>query len=313
MTLEDIAARPTETIDDSPLYRLRTGLHILPHGDDEVFVRDGSRSAFSKIVRDSARRRLLSRVVQSATEPISAPLLAERWDEDDDALSDIVAQLADSGVLVTADTTVTGLSVLLLGTGTLADVLTTLAEGDDRVAITRYADLPALQEALDADDPAGEPALERIIAIASDALDPPLCLDTNALALEYRIPAVYSHVDGPEAVVGPLVIPGETACYLCHDLQDEGARHLRDEYIIYKDHLSRGAPGPGADPAVAALAAAWLRLALAKHDRNERGFLDQRVVRVETSRMEVMTHRVLTIPRCPACATSRAELEHTFL
>ncbi|WP_300266529.1 TOMM precursor leader peptide-binding protein [Microbacterium sp.] len=312
MTLEDTAARPTETISDAALYRLRTGLHILPHGDDEVFVRDGSRSAFSKIVRDSGRRRLLSRVVQSATEPISAPLLAERWNEDDDALSDIVAQLADSGVLVAADTSVTGVSVLLLGTGVLADTLVTLAEGDDRIDITRYADLPALQQALDADDTDASDR-EQIIVVAGDALDPPLSLDTNALALEYRIPAVYAHVDGPEAVVGPLVIPGETACYLCHDLQDEGARHLRDEYIIYKDHLSRGASGPGADPAVAALAAAWVRLALAKHDRDERGFLDQRIVRVETSRMEVMTHRVLTIPRCPACATSRAELEHTFL
>ena len=310
MTLEDIAARPTETIDDAPQYRLRTGLHILPHGDDEVFVRDGSRSAFSKIVRDSGRRRLLSRVVQAATEPVSAPQLAERWDEDGEALSDIVAQLADSGVLVAADAKAASVSVLLLGSGTLADTLTGLADSDDRITVTRHADLPALQEALDSDDPTGD---AQIIAVVGDALDPALCLDANALALEYRIPAVYAHVDGPEAIVGPLVIPGETACYLCHDLQDEGARHLRDEYIIYKDSLSRGIPGPGADPAVAALAAAWLRLALAKHDRAERGFLDQRIMRVETSRMEVMTHRVLTIPRCPACATSRAELEHTFL
>lgn len=311
MTLEDTIARPTDELAEPPTHRLRTGLYILPHGDDEVFVRDGSRSAFSKIVRDSGRRRLLSRVVQSATEPISAQGLAVTWQQDPEALEDIVTQLADAGVLVALENTSPLVRVALIGEGGLADTLTALARDDDRLVVTRYDDLDALRAGFGTDD---EPGVEAgVIAAVGDVLDPALCLDLNALTLEYGVPAVYAHVDGTEAVIGPFVIPGETACYLCHDLQDEGARHLRDEYIVYKDSLRRGVPGPGADPAVAALAASWLRLALAKHSLGERGFLDQRLLRVETSRMEVMTHKVLTIPRCPACSTSRPELEHTFV
>lgn len=311
MTLEDTIAPEKDVLSAQPTHRLRTGLYILPHGDDEVFVRDGSRSAFSKIVRDSGRRRLLARVVQSATQPISAQGLAESWHEDDASLHDIVSQLAEAGVLVALDESPSRVGVALIGEGGLADTLTALAGDDDRLDVTRYDDLDALRAGFGTDE---EPGVEAgVIAVVGDVLDPALCLDLNALALEYRVPAVYAHVDGTEAVIGPFVIPGETACYLCHDLQDEGARHLRDEYIVYKDSLRRGVPGPGADPGVSALAASWLRLALVKHDLSERGFLDQRLLRVETSRMEVMTHKVLTIPRCPACSTSRPELEHTFV
>lgn len=313
MTLEDI---PTRVVDasctDAATHRLKTGLYILPHGDDEVFVRDGSRAAFSKIVKDPKRRRLLSRVVQAATDPICIGSLAEAWTEDPDALSEIVDQLTDAGVLVPIETQTQTITVRLLGEGVVADTLAGFAHGDDRFEVVTYGSLPDLQAFLDDHESGPEPDTS-VIAVCTDALDPALCLDANAVAIQYAIPIVFAHVDGVEAVIGPFVIPGETACYLCHDLQDEGARHLRDEYLVYKDSLRRGVPGPGADPAVAALAAAWLRLALAQRDPHVRGFLDQRVLRIESSRMEVMSHRILTIPRCPACSSTRADLEHTFL
>ena len=293
-------------------HRLRTGLYLLPHGDDEIFVRDGSRSAFSKIVSDPDRRRLLTCVVQAAAAPVSAQSLAEAWSEDLSALSSIIDQLADAGVLAPIERAAPTTLVALLGQGHVARTTELLAQGTDHLSIIRPTDLEDVATLLDErreDDPAGPV----VIAVANDALDPELALDANALALERHVPVVFTHVDGTEAVVGPFVIPGETACYLCHDLQDEGARHLRDEFIVYKDSLRRGIPGPGADPAVAGLAAAWLRLALDRWRSDSRGFLDQRVLRVECSRMEVMTHRILTIPRCPACSTTRAELQHTFL
>lgn len=308
MTLDTPTRTPQVETETAATYRLRTGLYVLPHGDDEVFVRDGSRAAFSKLVRDPSARRLLARVVQTATEPVTAAGLADAWSADADDVAVIIGQLAEAGVLTRTGAGARVNTVALLGEGCLADTLTTLAAADDRLIVERHADLDALFSRITDDE-----APLDLLAVVADRLDPALFLDVNALCLEHTLPAVFAHVDGTEAVIGPLVIPGETACYLCHDLQDEGARHLRDEFLVYKDSLRRGVPGPGADPAVAALAAAWLRLALAKHDPGVRGFLDQRLLRVESSRMEVMTHRILTIPRCPACAGSRPELEHTFL
>ena len=295
---------------EATIYRLRTGLYVLPHGDDEVFVREGSRAAFSKIVRDPARRRLLARIVQAATDPVSASELADRWGAASSDIQEIAEQLAEAGVLTpcagSAGTTI----VALHGRGVLADALTDLARHDARL------DVHAVDELDDVHDLIARTGIEpeeAVLAIVADVLDPVRFLEANTFSLEFGIPAVYVHTDGPEAVIGPLVVPGETACYLCHDLQDEGARHLRDEYLVYKDSLSRGVSGPGSDVAVVALAAAWVRLALVRRDRSSTGFLDQRVLRVETSRMEVMSHRILTIPRCPACATTRPELQHTFL
>lgn len=297
-------------VSDATTYRLRTGLYVLPHGDDEVFVREGSRAAFSKIVRDPARRRLLARIVQAATAPVTAAALAEGWGVDGADIEEIAEQLTEAGVLTPCGGPAGTTIVALHGRGLLADALTDLARGDSRLDVRSLDELDDVHELI-ADE--GAEAGDIVLAIVSDVLDPVRFLGANTVSLEFGIPAVYVHTDGPEAVIGPMVVPGETACYLCHDLQDEGARHLRDEYLVYKDSLSRGVSGPGGDAAVIALAAAWVRLALARRDPSSTGFLDQRVLRVETSRMEVMSHRVLTIPRCPACATTRPELQHTFL
>ncbi|MEX0153348.1 TOMM precursor leader peptide-binding protein [Microbacterium sp. LMI1-1-1.1] len=295
---------------EATTYRVRTGLYVLPHGDDEVFVREGSRAAFSKIVRDPARRRLLARIVQAATDPVSASELADRWGAACSDIEEIAAQLADAGVLTRSAEPVGTTVVALHGEGLLADALTGLLRRDARLDLRA---LDQLDDVLELFASEGVESGDVVLAIVSDVLNPVQFLEANTFSLEFGIPAIYVHTDGPEAVIGPLVVPGETACYLCHDLQDEGARHLRDEYLVYKDSLSRGVPGPGSDPAVIDLAAAWARMALARRDPSSTGFLDQRVLRVETSRMEVMSHRILTIPRCPACATTRPELQHTFL
>ena len=287
--------------------RLRTGLHILPHGADEIFVRAGSRAAFSKVIKDPGRRQLLARIVQEATEPVSTDDLAATLGASAPDVADLLKQLLDAEVITTVARDQAGRTVQVIGDGRLARYLTADLSEIDKVAGAVRVGADAWRES-DVAELTGD-----LVVVATDHLHPALNHEVNAAAHDSGTPVLFCHIDGTELVVGPLVLPGESACYLCFDVQDEGARHLRDEFLIYKDALDRAQPETEAEPASAMLAAAWTALAVARFDPETADFLVGRVLRVETSRMEVMTHRVLQIPRCPVCANVRPDLEHTFL
>lgn len=289
------------------IVRLRTGLHILPHGADEIFVRAGSRAAYSKVIKDPGRRQLLARIVQQVTEPVAADDLAARLGASVGDVADLLSQLSDAEVIITVEGDQTVRNVQVIGQGRLARHLAQDLAELDRVGAVDLVASDAWRDS-DVAELTGD-----LVVVATDHLHPALNHEVNTAAHDRGTAVLFSHIDGTELVVGPLVLPGESACYLCFDVQDEGARHLRDEFLIYKDALDRAQPETEADPASAMLAAAWTALAVARFDPATADFLVGRVLRVETSRMEVMSHRVLQIPRCPVCANFRPDLEHTFL
>lgn len=73
----------TQTVETMERVQVRTGLYLLLHGDDEIFVRDGSRATFSKVIRDEDRRRLLTSIIQSATQPVDVAELATKLEVDE--------------------------------------------------------------------------------------------------------------------------------------------------------------------------------------------------------------------------------------
>lgn len=300
------ATDPATTPAEQTVVRIRSGLHVLPHGFDEIFVRDGARAAFSKVIKDPRHRMLLTRVVQHTTEPVTAAELADRLKASLTDTTELIDQLLEAGVVVPVVAAVPPLSVQLVGDGRLAEYLRrNLAELDH--IVLREQDGPSSEQTLpDLTDVA-------LVVVATDHLRPALNHEINAACHDARVPVMFSYIDGSELTIGPLVLPGESACYLCFDMQDEGARHLRDEYLIYKNSLDRDAPTNGAERAGALLAAGWATVAVSRYVPGETDFLVGRILRVETSRMEVMAHRILQIPRCPVCSAVRPDLEHTFL
>src|SRR6266542_104570 len=65
---------------------------------------------------------------------------------------------------------------------------------------------------------------ERVHALVRDCRLLVSCLDKgfaaahhwlNSASLRWGVPAVYAQLDGDTALVGPLVVPARTACYLC--------------------------------------------------------------------------------------------------
>lgn len=296
----------TQTIDTMEQLQLRTGLYLLPHGDDEIFVRDGSRAAFSKVIRDEDRRRLLTSIVQSATRPVDVAELATRLEVGEAEVRTLTARLEEEGVLE-RKRHVNSLKVLVISDGRIGDSLRNVLVDMPDVQVEN-ADVAGIDEDLEAT--MGGMGL---VVVATDCLRPSLNHEVNAVAHDLCVPVLYCYADGPDVQVGPLVHPGETACYSCFEVQDEGARHLRDEFLIFKDDLGHNQRTRKASGPVAAMAAAWAGLVVRDVQTRDMSRLAERVVRVETERFEVASHRVLQMPRCPECSRQRPELQHTFL
>lgn len=305
---------PTE----SPELRLDLGLHITPYGDDELFVRRGSRSPFSKVIRDDARRGLLAGVVQTLRTTQRVEDVVAALDADADAVSEIVDLLREHDVLLRApdaDTAAAAPAATVLGHGPLLHAVhrlldeeglaTTLAPVEPADAATEDAVVLAAVERAAAE---GE-----LLVLATTHLRPGLSLRVNELGVEHRVPVLHVCLDGPEARIGPVVVPGQTACYACWETQDEGSRHLRHDFLAYKDRLERVPSEAHARPAVVHLAAAWAALAARDAASGRSTFLHGRSVRIETERSEVVGHRILQLPRCPVCSRARHDLRHAFL
>ncbi len=140
------------------------------------------------------------------------------------------------------------------------------------------------------DDPV--PAGFVVAAPASGEL--PLLEDWNRRALAAG--AAWMQVlpfDGRLAAVGPVFVPGQTACHACF-------LHRRDATIApIRDRASGGHAGsPALDAVVAGLAAPVAIRRLAADDVSSAGVL----VGVEAHELRCTRHFVHRVPRCPACS-----------
>lgn len=86
-------------VGEEATFQLRSGLYLLPQGDDEIFVRDGSRAAFSKVIRDKQNRRILSKLVQEAATPGTLRELADRLKTTIEYIEPIVQRLVEDEVI----------------------------------------------------------------------------------------------------------------------------------------------------------------------------------------------------------------------
>ena len=159
-------------------------------------------------------------------------------------------------------------------------------------------------------------AAERILAarpafvvVALEGERATLLRAINARALEHRVPWTPAVLRDRQAECGPTVLPHESACWRCYDLRRKGANPWLDRHLAYEALREAGlVPGeaewghlPTAAGILGALAAqeaaAVVTGAWPPALRNHVAVVD---VLQATSRR----HRVLKLPRCPACGAS---------
>lgn len=190
-----------------------------------------------------------------------------------------------------------------------------LAVKDDLKA-HRYENVRVLENALD-DRRALTELFEQVdfVVVCLEAYSPKVLHAINEVATAVGKPWMSLYVDGSEAIIGPIYVPGETPCYNEFEIQHEAVIGLKEDYLIYKESLLESELHTSSLvlPPYASMVSGWTLTALLPFLISGRSFGVGRCVRVDLERVSVDYEEVLKLPRCPACAENRPGYRHTYL
>lgn len=198
------------------------------------------------------------------------------------------------------------------GVGTIVDVnltVTALKGNGQKPTTSEPEDMDAIERLLATDPPS-------LIAIALDRPEPESLERVNQLSQDYKIPLIHSRIYGTEGIVGPLVIPGKTACLKCHHLRMMRNYDFYDEYVAWEKWIkNEGRQKRSATPSTGSFTSVIAGMTALEIIKQVSGFhepeLYGRFLTVNSLSFEVMPHPVLKIPRCPSCGNARGKVGHT--
>lgn len=112
-------------------------------------------------------------------------------------------------------------------------------------------------------------------------------------------------MDGPDATIGPTVVPRQSACWRCYDLRAKGAHPNMERLLAYEAHAPLDATRPVGLAAFSETAAGFAAQAVVLTiSGTVVPPLAGRVVRLSLLDLRATPERVLRMPRCPACSRS---------
>ncbi|MBL7500335.1 TOMM precursor leader peptide-binding protein [Frankia sp. CNm7] len=345
----------TEPNDQSARLVRNPHLVVVQCTEDEVLVRHGARSRYSRVLRDDGRNRALGPLLRAFERPVGPDDVANRLADriTREQFDQLVAQLSDDGVLVKEGSgtfslyrgvaggkPIEGLGAATVGVIGLGQIgaqvaaqltelgvggVEALAAGDGKPAAAAWSAhlngsagaVPVRPGSVD-DDPDTVGAIvddTDVVVLALEGFRPALLHRVNRVAVAAGRPWLPVYADGSEMIVGPLVVPGESACYNEHEIQHESSRVLRREYLLYSEEQAGQSAGglPALLPPFAAIAASWAVVALIPFLADGASFLVGRAIRIDFERLEITQEHVLRLPRCPVCSPHRPAFRHPFL
>lgn len=148
-----------------------------------------------------------------------------------------------------------------------------------------------------------------VVAVLSDNMSMAGYDRTNEACIKHGVRWVSARIDRQRAIIGPFVIPRQTACFACFEARSRAnADHPEDHEALYRHWKEvRGCDGtwpsllPFAGIVGNFVALDLLRVLAGEHLSAAAG----RVIHIELSTMERSVHEVLKLPRCPACSRLR--------
>lgn len=154
-----------------------------------------------------------------------------------------------------------------------------------------------------------------VVIAALEWFSPQALHAANQAALAIRKPWMSLYIDGSEAILGPIYVPGETLCYNEFEIQHEASMSMRDDYLLYKEGLIESAYATDRIvlPPYLSMAEGWAMSALLPFLISGRSFAIGRCMRIDFERISVDYEDVLKLPRCPACKPQQPGYIHTFL
>lgn len=149
---------------------------------------------------------------------------------------------------------------------------------------------------------AAEADLPDCIILTCDFGGPDIAREWNAFCVAHSVHFYPAFVSDHVGLVGPMVLPRQSACYECFALRERAASaeielHRSTDELAYFSQSSFGFVKPMAQ-AVAALAATEL---LKFYSQALPGGNIGRMIEYDMLAPLLETHRVLKLPRCPVC------------
>lgn len=152
---------------------------------------------------------------------------------------------------------------------------------------------------------AAEPGVAVALRIAcGDCDDPHAFRALNHAALAAAEPILFACLLGQGVRLGPLVVPGQTACYDCFFHRLRAGLAFREEFDAQAAQRERSAEGatPDASPLLARLAAVLLCAQIANYLLGlTQHCVANSIVELNATTLELKASRLLKLPRCDAC------------
>ncbi len=145
-----------------------------------------------------------------------------------------------------------------------------------------------------------------MVIISLESYLPKLFNEINSLAFEFNTPVLYSFIEGGVGIIGPLVIPRETSCFLCFMSQFEASLLLPSHYLAYKSYMNKieksGKTLIGGSPPILDIISGFIvdcgiRILLGL----ESAYTINRILILNFESLEMEIQDVLKNPSCPTC------------
>ena len=149
-----------------------------------------------------------------------------------------------------------------------------------------------------------------VMALAFDRPEPWVIGPITEISQKLNLPLLLTYLNGTEAVVGPFVIPGKTACLLCHHLRTVRNLDFYEEFRSWERWINTdGKEKRAAIPTLGSFTSIVAGLGATEIIKRVCYFYEPELygkfLTVNAVTYEVISHQVLRLPRCPGCGKAR--------
>lgn len=304
--------------------------------ENEIHFRAGTWNKNGYRIRDDSETGVLKSLVDAFREGGRVEtVLAEFDGEARDGVRAVVEQLHDRNVLVECDDSddsppdrytgylslkdqhgaerdLSSTSVTVVGSGRLAEMVTADLAELNVEAITVVD--PSVTADVETDDrvtyrgtgvEAASGAFESADLVVATTTKPrrDRLRTVNRLALDAGTACLFARIHGFDGMVGPTVLPGETACFECLGRRIETSAPNPDTLPAYFEQAADG--DDGVPTAFARVLAGHVTTEAMHQLTNRVGFTVGRMLSIDFYDFEIDTDDVLKLPRCPACGVEK--------
>lgn len=165
-----------------------------------------------------------------------------------------------------------------------------------------------LEALLDAESPT-------LLAIAIERSEPAMLEAINKFSQNRNIALLHCLANGTQATIGPLVVPGQTACLTCYRLRMNSQIEFYEQQSAFEAWIKSNGhrrARSSTPPALTNMAAAMAMLELIKHvtEVYEPEIYDK-FISIDALTLEIMSHQLLKLPRCPDCGGGRSSIRYS--